>query len=215
MPMNYFVRRGEEEFGPYTLAELQEYVQSGRVLTGDMAKSDGLAEWVPVSQILGNIPAPAVAAPVNVAPPQELVPLPSNLHWGILLVLVIMTRQLFNWIWSFVLANWARKLSGNNKSMVLVAMYPGGILAGVLVMGAGAGVHSDLMTAAGTICVLAGALAYILGIFKIREAMLEYYNSRENIGLSLSGAMTFFFSSIYLQYHVNRIARWKKTGVLS
>jgi hypothetical protein len=45
--------------------------------------------------------------------------------------------------------------------------------------------------------------------------MEEYYNSRENIALTLSGVMTFFFSSIYLQYHVNRIARWKKTGILS
>jgi hypothetical protein len=45
--------------------------------------------------------------------------------------------------------------------------------------------------------------------------MEEYYNSTENIGLSLSGVMTFFFSAVYLQYHINRIARWKKTGELS
>jgi hypothetical protein len=45
--------------------------------------------------------------------------------------------------------------------------------------------------------------------------MLEYYNSREKIGLELTGAMTFFFSTVYLQYHVNEIARWKKTGVLA
>jgi len=64
-------------------------------------------------------------------------------------------------------------------------------------------------------CIIGGLIAYLFGIFKIRDAMEEYYNSRENIGLSLSGVMTFFFSTIYLQYHVNRIARWKKTGVLS
>jgi hypothetical protein len=45
--------------------------------------------------------------------------------------------------------------------------------------------------------------------------MEEYYNTVENIGLSLSGGMTFFFNVIYFQYHINRIARWKKTGVLS
>ena len=28
----------------------------------------------------------------------------------------------------------------------------------------------------------------------------------------LSGPMTFFFGSAYLQFHVNRINRWKKTG---
>jgi hypothetical protein len=213
--MDYFVRRGEQEFGPYTLAELQEYVQSGRVLSTDLAKSEALADWVPVSQVLGNIPAPAATTPASVAPPQNLVPLPPNLHWALLLVLVVFTRQIFNWIWAFVLANWARKLSGNNKPMVLVAMYPGGILAGILAIALGASMHTQAMTIVGGICIIAGAIIYIFGIFKIRDAMEEYYNSRENIGLTLSGAMTFFFSSVYLQYHVNRIARWKKTGVLS
>jgi len=32
--------------------------------------------------------------------------------------------------------------------------------------------------------------------------------------LQMSGAMTFFFSTAYIQCHINRIARWKKTGVL-
>jgi hypothetical protein len=213
--MDYLVRRGEGQFGPYTLAELQQYVQSGHVLPNDLAKSEGLADWVPVSQILGNIPAPAPVAPGAVAPAQELVSLPPNLHWGLLLLLVAITRQLFNWIWAFVLANWARKLSGNNKAMVLVAMYPGGILAGILAMAVGQATHTPIMAAVGGVCIIAGAIVYIFGIFKIRDSMEEYYNSRENIGLSLSGVMTFFFSSIYLQYHVNRIARWKKTGVLS
>jgi hypothetical protein len=164
---------------------------------------------------LGNIPAPVAVAPVTLTPPQEVVPLPANLHWGLLLLLVAITRQLFNWIWAFVLANWARKLSGNNKAMVLVAMYPGGFLAGILAMTVGEATHTPAMAGIGVFCIVAGAIVYLFGIFKIRDSMEEYYNSRENIGLSLSGVMTFFFSSIYLQYHVNRIARWKKTGVLS
>jgi hypothetical protein len=45
--------------------------------------------------------------------------------------------------------------------------------------------------------------------------MEEYYTSTENIGLTLSSPMTFFFSTLYIQYHINRLARWKKTGVLS
>jgi hypothetical protein len=51
-------------------------------------------------------------------------------------------------------------------------------------------------------------------VFSIKAAMEEYYNSTENIGLSLSGVMTFFFSTVYIQYHINQISRWKKTGVL-
>jgi hypothetical protein len=45
--------------------------------------------------------------------------------------------------------------------------------------------------------------------------MEEYYNSTENIGLRLSGAMTFFFNTVYFQYHINSLARRKRTGVLT
>jgi GYF domain 2 len=214
--MDYLLRRGEEQFGPYTLAELQEYAQSGRVLPTDMAKSEGLADWIPVSQILGNIPAPAaVRATTTIATPEPIVPLPPNLHWAIVLILGLLTRQLFNCAWAFVLANWARKLSGTNKAMVYVAMYPAGILSGMVGLVVGGTTHRDIVTAIGGLLFLAGLIFYILGIFKIRDAMEDYYNSRERIGLSLSGAMTFFFSTVYLQYHVNAIARWKKTGIIS
>ena len=221
--MDYFVQRGQEKFGPYTLAELQEYVQSGRVLPGDLAQSEGMNELVPVSQILGNIPVPVVAAPVVVASAPELVALPPNLHWSVLLVVVVLGRMflgflslIFNWIWVLIQANWARKLSGNNLAMVLVAMYPAGFVAGFFAIGFGAAAGQNVgLIAAGGIFIIAGLIAYVIGIFKIRDAMEDYYNSRENIALTLSGVMTFFFSSIYLQYHVNRIARWKKTGILS
>jgi hypothetical protein len=218
--MEYFVQRGEQKFGPYTLAEMQEYAQAGRILPTDLAKSEGLADWVLVSQILGNIPAP-VAVPVTVAAPVEAVPLPPNLHWAILLVILIagqllgLLSLLFNWVWVFILANWARRLSGNNKAMVLVAMYPAGFLAGILGFAFAAAQHSPGASAIGGLLIFGGLIAYIFGIFKIREAMEEYYNTKENIALTLSGVMTFFFSIIYLQYHINRIHRWKNTGILS
>jgi hypothetical protein len=222
--MNYTVKRGEERFGPYSLADLQKYFQEGRVLPGDFAQSEGMTEWVPVSQVLGNIPMPALAPAggASTVPAQELVPLPPNLHWAVLLVILAIVRVLqsmlallFSWVWALILANWARKLSGNNKAMVLVAMYPAGFVAGILAIGFGTNSHEPGFSALGGVFILAGAIAYILGIFKIRAAMEEYYNSRENIALTLSGVMTFFFSTIYLQYHVNRIARWKQTGILS
>jgi hypothetical protein len=217
--MNYMVKRGEESFGPYNLGELQRYFQEGRVLPGDLAQSEGMSEWVPVSQILGNIPLPAVApaAAYSGAPAQALVPLPPNLHWAILLILNILSRQFFNWIWAFVQANWARKLSGDNKALVLVAMYPAGFLAAMVcgVAGVGFGMPKEAVGGLAVLFVLGGLIAYIFGIFKVRDAMEDYYNSRENIALKLSGVMTFFFSTVYLQYHINSIARWKKTGVYS
>jgi GYF domain 2 len=209
--MEYFVKRGEQRFGPYSLSDLQQYVQSGNVLVEDMAQSEGMADWVPVSQVLGNIPVVVIGGSgtvISVAEPQ-LVPLPPNLHWSIVLILGVLTRQLFNMVWALVQANWARKLSGDNKPLVLVAMYPAGMIAGILTMAL-----SKDMAALGGLFTIGGAIIYLFGMFSIKAAMEEYYNSRENIGLQLSGAMTFFFSTVYLQYHINSIAKWKKTGVL-
>jgi hypothetical protein len=216
--MQYFVRRGEQRFGPYSLSDLQRYVQSGNIAGDDLTQSEGMSDWVPVSQVLGNIPAIAVTsggAAAAPAPEHEPVPLPPNLHWSLVLVLGIITFELFNLVWAVVQANWARRLSGNNKSMVLVAMYPAGVITGILI----SFFFKDI-AALGSLFNFAGRIAYIIGIFSIRSAMEDYYSSAysnptENIGLQLSGVMTFFFSTIYLQYHINRVARWKKTGVLS
>ena len=210
--MEYFVKRGEQSFGPYGLADLQKYVQSGNLVIDDMAQSEGMADWVPLSQILGNIPALAISgggsAPVIAAEPQ-LVPLPPNLHWSIVLILGIFTRQLFNLVWALIQGNWARRLTGDNKPLVLVAMYPAGMIAGIMT-----GVLYQRYAPLGALLIFGGAIVYLVGMFSIKAAMEEYYTSVENIGLQLSAVMTFFFSTVYIQYQINSIARWKKTGVL-
>jgi hypothetical protein len=207
--MQYLVKRGEQSFGPYSLSDLQRYVQSGNVLLDDLSQSEGMDTWVPVSQVLGNIPATQVAA-IAPVPEVHLVELPPNWHWSIVLILGLVTRNLFNLIWAVIQANWARKLIGDNKPLVLVAMYPAGMVAGILTIA-----FFREAAALGFIFIIAGAIMYLVGVFSIRSAMEDYYNSTENIGLTLSGVMTFFFSTTYIQFHINRIARWKKTGVLS
>lgn len=211
--MNYFVKHEDQTLGPFTLAQLQQQLDSGAITSVDLAQSEGMTDWVQVSQILGNIPIPVStgygsAAAMAPTPQVVTVPLPYNLHWGVLLLIEIFTRNLFNLIWALYLANWARKLDGQSKHLVLIAMYPAGIVAGIVAMG-------NQSSAMGGILIFGGLIAYLFGIFSIRSAMEEYYNSVENCGLILGGAMTFFFSTIYLQYHINKIAKWKKTGVMS
>lgn len=208
--MQYFVKRGEQRFGPYSLSDLQRYVKSGNITPEDLTQSEGMSDWVPVSQVLGNIPATAVTsggAAAAPAPEPEHVPLPPNLHWAIVLVLGIGTLGLFNILWALIQANWARRLIKDNKPLALVAMYPAGVLTVIMM--------DVLRIPLVPLVNLITGIVYLIGIFSIRSAMEDYYNSTENIGLSLSGVMTFFFSTVYIQYHVNRIARWKKTGVLS
>jgi hypothetical protein len=216
--MDYFVKRGAEELGPFSLASLQQQVKDGKVSLGDLAKSEGMADWGLVSQVIGTIavpPPPVVGYGAAAAPalaPAQTVPLAPNLHWGLVLLFNILSRGLFNMVWAFVLANWARKLNGNNNIVILVAMYPAGTIAGIIADVVAAATNSEVGFIFGALLLIGGLIAYVIGIFKIKAAMEEYYNSTENMGLQLSGVMTFFFSTIYLQYHVNQIAQWKKSG---
>lgn len=220
--MQYHVKRGEEQYGPYSLVEMQEYFRDGRILATDLAKSEALPDWVPVSQILGNIPAaPAVAAPVAIAPQVEAVPLPPNLHWLVLLLLIVISQKLsvlgviFLWIWAIAITNWARRLNGSNTALILAAIYPLGAFCGGIAIGIGKATRNSAFQFIGLLLIVGAIIGYIIAIFKVRSAMEEYYNSKENIALTLSGVMTFLFGYIYIQYHINRIAKWKQTGVLS
>jgi len=207
--VNYFVKQGDEKRGPYTLAELHEQVQSGKVAPTDLAQSEGMTDWAQVSVVLGNIPIPAATPPTPASvPPVQTVPLPLNMHWAILLILQFITWNLFNFAWALYLANWARKLDGENKPLVMIAMYPAGFIAAVIAFAAG-------RPAIGGFLIIAGVITYIIGIFGIKSTMETYYNSVEKYGLTLSGGMTFFFSTVYFQYHINQIAKWKKAVALT
>jgi hypothetical protein len=66
--MKYYIQRQLSEYGPYTLADLQRYVAQGSILLTDLTRSEGMTEWVAVSQVIGNIPPPA-ATPVQSSAP--------------------------------------------------------------------------------------------------------------------------------------------------
>ncbi len=51
--MNYYIRRGNQEFGPYTEADLRNYVASGNIHPSELARAEGSAQLVAVSSLLG------------------------------------------------------------------------------------------------------------------------------------------------------------------
>ena len=209
--MEYFVHRGEQKFGPYKLADLQRYVQSGNISIEDMVESEGTSGMVPVAAVLGNIAMPGAAAPIAAAPPVELVSLPPNLHWGLLLVLSLLTQNLLSIVWYFVMAAWGRRLNGSAKPLYLSSAGLASLLLGLAIAsqtgpeGAGA-IFSGLGFLVFGICNLVAS-------FQVRDAIEDYYNSTENIGLKLSVLLTFFLNVIYFQYHVNKLTKYRRTGV--
>ncbi|HEU4648851.1 MAG TPA: RDD family protein [Gemmatimonadales bacterium] len=57
------IDRDGQRFGPYDLETLRQYVATGHVLPSDMAWTDGLTEWEPVSVLLGGSAPPPPPPP--------------------------------------------------------------------------------------------------------------------------------------------------------
>lgn len=228
--MNFHVSRNGQVYGPYTLADLQRYVQSGNVLLTDLAKSDEMAEWLPVSQVLANVGGspvdPAAASPAYTAVPGATavppayagyggsmagVADPPNLSWVLVLVLSIFTCGVFSFIWNFVQSAWMRRvLPTSNALFLYIAAFVAEIFnltfsfgTGWAMLHAGVGVHHRTPLSS-----LLGLLAFALLIaarFSMRASLEDFYNRVDPIGLRLGPVMTFFFGDLYFQYHFNRI----------
>lgn len=266
--MKYYIKRDANEYGPYTLADLQRYVAQGNIVLTDLARGEGMTAWVPVSQILSSMPAapppaqPAAAAaaagypvaaaqPVAMQPapmqagtmqpgamqpgypqagvpyaaaPAQVVPgpIPPDFHWALVLVIGFFC-SIFTLVWLFIEAGFVRKIrpQGGFLGMLIAGMallFGGGLVAYIGIIAVAAAGSNDSAIAIplllGGAAYLAGFVLYLIGVFKMRDAIQDYYNTVEPINLRLSGVMTFFFAVYYFQHHFSRIAQWKKTGVL-
>src|SRR5437660_12486759 len=94
--MNYFISRGGQQYGPYTAPDLERYLAQGSIQYSDLARTESMAEWLPLSQLLNpgkSSPPPAIRqgpfAPGT--PPHGTGPIPPSLHWALVLVLGMIT----------------------------------------------------------------------------------------------------------------------------
>ncbi len=83
-----FITRGEDSSGPYTLEQVQDYMNQGMLLPGDLAWYEGLDNWIPLEQLIAEVSPPeepphpaqeAVVAPALSEPEPvvaEVVPAP-------------------------------------------------------------------------------------------------------------------------------------------
>jgi hypothetical protein len=225
--MDYYVKRDSEQYGPYSLADLQRYLAQGNIAPTDLARSEGLDQWVEVQQIVGNIavqqpppPGPnygqvpvypqGMSGPIVYAPAASPTgPMPPGLHWALVLLLSIITCYIFAMIWMFVEAAYAQKLKTSSTPLLFYALgVPAAFLAGVLS-------SSPDLKALALILQLGGGVLMIAGHFSIKNALEEHFNSVEPMNLQMSGVMTFFFNVFYIQYHLSEIRKWKMSGAPS
>ena len=203
--MNYVIKRGDQEYGPYTLAVLQQYVAQGNISPTDLARSEGMTEWMPVSTIIGNVsvstmvPTNVGASPFGAVGPSmtSAEPPPPSMHWGVLLLLVAITFGIFGIIWLFVDANWVRKINPDSKAPRFALAYLGCFVAELFMTG-------DLAPM-GVALRVGGLVFYLIAVFQMRSDIEEYYARLNPVGMQLSAAMTFFFNVVYFQYHFPEI----------
>jgi hypothetical protein len=212
--MRYYVQRGKDESGPFTFRTLRRRVDNGEIFLSDQVRSLDSPTWVPVGQFLATIADPAAAVHSVPVPAGGLAPvlpaeaIPPNLHWVIILLLSPLTLSIFPAVWSVVQAAWVRRIRPQSRALffLLPAIGAGVLARGVQTRFADAGILPLLW--------LAGFVLFCCSEAAMTRDLEAYYNSTENIHLKLSGTMVFFFNVFYFQYHLSRIARWKKTGVL-
>jgi len=211
--MNYMISRDGQEYGPYSLGDLQRYVASGEILLTDMTRSEGMTDFMPVGQVIGTIamPAPATYAPMAAAMPYF--PDPPNLHWGLVLLFEVMTCGMFDAAWGIVLSVWMRKVSPQSKAVYYYAAWAGCLV--LIFFSSFIAAEQHVSNPFTVILQIASFVISLVARYSLKASMEEHYNSAEPMGLSLSGVMVFFFDSIYFQYHVNDIVRRKNLDRMS
>jgi len=221
--MQYQVSRNGQMYGPYTLEDLQRYVASGHILYTDLARSEEMAEWLPVSQVLGAPPAYAATPAAYVAPASNVYPPPTgspypdppNLHWGLVILFSILTCGLFAIAWDFVEVLWVKKVQPDTKAMMYFIIFAalwvcslGNSYGNMSIAIHGGGRHTSPLEG---LISLASLVFLIVFRFSMRDSIERHFNGPEPFGLRLGSIMTFFFGSLYFQYHFNRINEIKAT----
>lgn len=215
--MTYQVSRNGQLYGPYTLEDLQRYVDSGNVLPSDMAKSEEMPEWVSVAQLLGM---PAVAAPVYAAPVAYTAPMgagypdPPNLNWGLELLLGFLTFGLFVVVWNLIIAAWSKRVQPASKALmyyiiatVLIVMNFGSSWGVFIAISHHHQYHRNLL---GGLISLVCWVIRLVARFTLRDTLEQHFNGPEPLGLRLSAVLTFFFGGIYIQYKLNEVNQLKQ-----
>jgi len=212
--MEYLISRDGQRHGPYPAAAIQPLRAEGRVLDTDLCWTEGMPGWQLVVNAFDHAddpPGPEPAQPQTVAaPPGPVAPMPPSVHWLIVLALSALTLGIFGWVWMFVQAAWVRKFDPRSRAipLLLVGLFTagaGGYLAGTV--GAGNQETGQLVETLGS---LTAALFLILAAFRMRDSIEHHFTHLEPMNVSISGPMTFFFTFIYLQYHLTRIAEAKR-----
>jgi hypothetical protein len=59
--VSYFILRNGEQYGPYSPADIERYLTVGGIVVTDLARTEEMNQWLPLSDIIRNTPTPPTA----------------------------------------------------------------------------------------------------------------------------------------------------------
>jgi hypothetical protein len=227
--------RNGERFGPYGDALVRQWLAEGKLEWSTLAWRSGMADWLPLSQILQAETATFSQSPPFTPPPpappsgiygdspgeaelRRRLPEPPSMHWFVVLLLTIVTLGIFGVVWPFIQASWVKKVDPSSKA----GTYLVGSLACVGISWiAQIGLRIFGMGHGATALMSLGGLGFILAIANLVLVYMAYFgmaNSMRRVlpsyGVTpeIGGVTLFFFTLLYLQGQMRWLARWKSTG---
>ena len=139
------VNRDGIYFGPYDEAQARAKFAQGNIFPTDLVWREGMASWLPASQVFGDMagagtrPAAPPLPPAFGAPPgvgftsptasyaagasTSALPLPPKLHWALVLLFSVLTFGIFFVVWMFIQVSWIRRIDSKSNATMLFVIY--------------------------------------------------------------------------------------------
>ena len=219
--MTFRIARNQQIFGPYTEAEVRQYLASGNILPSDLAQPEGTADWLPVSQLFPSqssapfgAQAGASTAPQSPTAGLGRYPDPPDLPWWVALLLGIVTGGIFFVIWDIVQASWLRRVQPASNALALYIAIA--VVFVVRLPASWATIEYNIFAGPpvgphhGFLLFLVWLGLYLASRTVMRQDLLRHFNGSEPIGLRLNAFLTYLFGGLYFQYHFNQINEIKR-----
>lgn len=153
--------------------------------------------------------------------------LPPKLHWGLVLLLTVVTCGLFSAVWGLMQTWWVKQVDAGSTAfrrmwISLGIVYSYGFAGNFLTPwmrydNEGQVITEGLAVLFGLgmlICMLVSLVIYYMSLFDARSSIERYFRDVEPLDVQINPAFLALGGIFYLQYHLTRIAQWKTTGQL-
>ena len=210
--MTYRIARNGQLVGPFTLPQLRQQILAGLLDAKDLAQSEGMVEWLPLSELLPSVAIAEQGSMSGIVP--RLYPDPPDLRWWIALLLGLLTAGAFFVVWDVVQAAWLRRVERSSTSLVLYCV--AFLLFVVNAPGQWASINHALFsgprveTPFSLWLSLAAIATRLVARFVMRSALCRHFTRTEPIGVRLNWFLTLLLGGLYFQYRFNVINQAKR-----